>query len=51
MKLSVLDLFALSMLQRGLTTPYDLLRDAGLSQSASLPALSRLLDQVLEAVS
>lgn len=40
---SVLDIFVLSLLERGLETPYDLQRQGGLSLGASTPALRRLL--------
>ncbi len=40
--MSVSDLFILSQLDRGLETPYDLLRRAGLSLGATVPALRRL---------
>lgn len=40
---SVLDLFVLSMVERGATTPYLLQRDAELSQGTTVPALRRLL--------
>ena len=43
MDLSVLDVFILSLLDRGLETPYDLQRQGGLSLGASSPALQRLL--------
>jgi DNA-binding PadR family transcriptional regulator len=39
---SVLDLFILSLLDRGLQTPYDLQRQGGLSQGSTVPALRRL---------
>jgi DNA-binding PadR family transcriptional regulator len=39
---SVLDLFIMSLLDRGLETPYDLLRQGGLSLGSSVPALRRL---------
>jgi DNA-binding PadR family transcriptional regulator len=42
MTLSVLDLFVLSMLDRGCETPYDLQRQAGLSLGGTVPALRRL---------
>lgn len=42
MTLSVLDLFVLSMLDRGCQTPYDLQRQAGLSLGGTVPALRRL---------
>ena len=45
--LSVLDLFILSCLSRGLESPYDLQREAGVSLGASLPALRRLLQMKL----
>lgn len=40
---SVLDVFVLSLLDRGLETPYDLHRQGGLSLGASTPALQRLV--------
>jgi DNA-binding PadR family transcriptional regulator len=43
MNLSVLDAFILSLLDRGLETPYDLQRQGGLSLGASTPALRRLV--------
>jgi DNA-binding PadR family transcriptional regulator len=43
MSLSVLDIFVLSLLDRGLQTPYDLQRQGGLSLGASTPALLRLV--------
>ena len=42
MNLSALDLFVLSMLDRGCQTPYDLQRQAGLSLGGTVPALRRL---------
>jgi DNA-binding PadR family transcriptional regulator len=39
---SVLDLFILSLLDRGLQTPYDLQRRGGLSLGSTVPALRRL---------
>jgi DNA-binding PadR family transcriptional regulator len=39
---SVLDLFILSLLDRGLQTPYDLQRRGGLSLGSAIPALARL---------
>lgn len=42
--LPVLDIFILSQLDRGCETPYDLLRQAGLSLGASTPALRRLTE-------
>jgi DNA-binding PadR family transcriptional regulator len=39
---SVLDLFILSVLDRGLETPYDLNRQGGLSLGSTVPALRRL---------
>lgn len=42
MALSILDLFVLSMLDRGLATSYELQREAGLSLGGTLPALRRL---------
>jgi DNA-binding PadR family transcriptional regulator len=38
---SVLDLFILSLLDRGLETPYDLQRQGGLSLGSTVPALRR----------
>lgn len=40
--LSVLELFVLAMLRQGLTTPYRLMVDGGVSLGASLPVLHRL---------
>jgi DNA-binding PadR family transcriptional regulator len=42
MTLSVLDLFLLSMLDRGAQSPYELQRTAGVSLGASVPSLRRL---------
>lgn len=42
MTLSVLDVFLLSMLDRGAQSPYDLQRTAGVSLGASVPSLRRL---------
>jgi DNA-binding PadR family transcriptional regulator len=42
MKMPVLDVFVLSLLDRGCNTPYELQRHAGLSQGAAIPALRRL---------
>src|SRR5258708_23229447 len=39
---SVLELFILSVLDRGLETPYDLNRQGGLSLGSTVPALRRL---------
>ncbi len=39
---SVFDLFLLSLLDRGLQSPYDLLRQGGLSLGSTVPALRRL---------
>jgi len=39
----VLDLFILSLLDRGLETPYDLQRQGGLSLGSTVPALRRLV--------
>ncbi len=47
MALSVLDVFVLSMLDRGCQTPYDLHRDGNLSLGAISPSLSRLLKEKL----
>jgi DNA-binding PadR family transcriptional regulator len=41
---SVLDLFILSLLERGLQTPYDLHQQGGLSLGSTVPALRRLTD-------
>jgi DNA-binding PadR family transcriptional regulator len=41
---SVLDLFILSLLDRGLQTPYDLHQQGGLSLGSTVPALRRLSD-------
>jgi len=49
MELSVLDVFVLSMLERGCETPYDLHRDAGLSLGAISPCVSRLMKERLVA--
>ena len=38
----MLDLFILSLLDRGLETPYDLQRQGGLSLGSTVPALRRL---------
>src|SRR5690349_23253163 len=51
MKLSVLDIFVLSMLDRGAETPYDLHRSEGLSLGASLPSLKRLKSEGFVTVS
>ena len=40
--MTTLDLFILSLLERGVTTPYSLLSRAGISLGASRPALQRL---------
>ena len=40
--MTVLEHFILSQLERGLETPYDLMRRAGVSLGASVPALRRL---------
>jgi DNA-binding PadR family transcriptional regulator len=40
---SILDSYILSLLERGLETPYELQRQGGLSLGASTPALRRLL--------
>ena len=47
MALSVLDLYILSMLDRGCETPYDLHRNANLSLGAISPSMSRLLREKL----
>lgn len=39
---SILDLYLLSLFDRGLETPYDLQRQAGVSLGSSVPALRRL---------
>lgn len=39
---SILDIFLLSLFDRGLETPYDLQRQAGVSLGSSIPALRRL---------
>ena len=39
---AVLDLYVLSLLDRGLETPYSLQREGGLSLGASTPSLRRL---------
>jgi DNA-binding PadR family transcriptional regulator len=39
---SVLEIFILSLLDRGLETPYDLQRQGGLSLGSTVPALKRL---------
>jgi DNA-binding PadR family transcriptional regulator len=49
MDLSVLDLYILSMIDRGCQTPYHLHREGGLSLGASSPALARLLKAKLVA--
>lgn len=43
MSLSILDLFLLSMIDRGAQSPYELQRTAGVSQGAAVPSLRRLL--------
>src|SRR5579871_2443854 len=47
MEPSVLDVFILSMLDRGCETPYDLHRHGNLSLGAISPSLSRLLKEKL----
>jgi DNA-binding PadR family transcriptional regulator len=42
MNLSLLDVFVLSLLDRGLKTPYSLQREGGLSLGATTPSLRRL---------
>jgi DNA-binding PadR family transcriptional regulator len=42
MTVSVLDIFLLSMLDRGVESPYELQRAAGISLGASVPSLRRL---------
>jgi DNA-binding PadR family transcriptional regulator len=44
MNLPIIDVFILSMLDRGAQSAYDLLRIAGVSLGASTPSLARLLD-------
>ena len=44
METPILDLFILSLLERGLETPYDLYRRGGLSLGATTPALKRLAE-------
>lgn len=44
MTCSLLDLYVLSLLDRGVDTPYALQRDGGLSLGASTPALRRLAE-------
>jgi DNA-binding PadR family transcriptional regulator len=44
---SVLDLYILAMLDRGLQTPYELQKDAALSLGATIPALRRLVKEKL----
>ncbi len=44
---AILDLYILAKLDKGLRTPYDLQRNAGLSLGAIVPALRRLLNQKL----
>jgi DNA-binding PadR family transcriptional regulator len=39
-----LDLFVLALIDVGVSTPYQLQREAGLSQGATIPALQRLLE-------
>jgi DNA-binding PadR family transcriptional regulator len=41
---SDLDLFVLALIQSGLSTPYALQREAGLSPGATIPAIQRMLD-------
>jgi DNA-binding PadR family transcriptional regulator len=43
MTLPILDIFLLSMFDRGAQSPYDLQRTAGVSLGASVPALRRLI--------
>jgi DNA-binding PadR family transcriptional regulator len=38
-----LDLFALALIDSGISTPYELQKEAGLSPGATIPALQRLL--------
>ena len=47
METPILDLYILSLLERGLETPYDLNRKGGISLGASTPALKRLIDNKL----
>ena len=42
MSLSILDIFLLTMFDRGAQSPYDLQRGAGISLGASVPSLRRL---------
>ncbi len=44
MTLGLLDIYILSLLDRGIETPYALQREAGLSLGASTPSLRRLCD-------
>ena len=39
-----LDLFVLALIDGGVSTPYELQKEAGLSQGATIPALQRLLE-------
>ena len=39
-----LDLFVLALIDGGVSTPYQLQKEAGLSQGATIPALKRLLE-------
>jgi DNA-binding PadR family transcriptional regulator len=39
-----LDLFILALIDGGVSTPYELQKEAGLSQGATIPALRRLLE-------
>jgi DNA-binding PadR family transcriptional regulator len=39
---SILDVYLLSLIDRGLETPYDLLKQGGVSLGSSVPALRRL---------
>jgi hypothetical protein len=39
-----LDLFVLALIDSGISTPYELQKDAGLSPGATIPALQRLLE-------
>ncbi len=39
-----LDLFVLALIESGISTPYQLQKDAGLSQGATIPTLQRLVE-------
>ena len=47
METPILDVFIISLLERGIETPYDLNRQGGISLGASTPALKRLIDNKL----